>query len=65
MNFIGMFMGVLVKFGTNILLSFASEKMLEYVFFSVAGKLVAKTETKVDDEWLAQLKLAYEERKNK
>ena len=65
MNFIAMFAGVLVKFGTNMLLSLASEKMLEYVFFSVAGKLVAKTETKVDDEWLAQLKLAYEDRKNK
>ena len=65
MNFIAMFAGVLVKFGTNILLSFASEKMLEYVFFSVASKLVAKTETKFDDEWLAQLKLAYNERKSK
>ena len=65
MSFINMFLGVLVKFGTDMVLSLASEKMLEYVFFSVAGKLVAKTETKVDDEWLEQLKLSYQDRKNK
>ena len=65
MSFINMFLGVLVKFGTNMVLSLASEKMLEYVFFSVAGKLVAKTETKVDDEWLEQLKLSYQDHKDK
>lgn len=65
MSFINMFLDVLVKFGTNMVLSLASEKMLEYVFFSVAGKLVAKTETKVDDEWLEQLKLSYQDHKDK
>lgn len=53
------------KLIANIAISLISEKFLEWAFFNIAGKIVASTETKHDDEWLAQIKEAYEGSKEK
>ena len=46
---------ILVK----VLTSLAAEAFLEYTIFKSAELLVAKTNTKHDDEWLAKFKEAY------
>lgn len=47
------------KLIANIALSLISEKFLEWALFNIAGKIVKSTETKHDDEWLAQIKESY------
>lgn len=59
---VNMFIGILVKFLTNLVMAMCSEKLLAWVFFTVANKFAALTKTTMDDEWLAQLQQTYNER---
>ncbi len=49
----------LKKMVTKLLVSVLSEKVLKYVFFSVAKLIVKSTKTKLDDEFLATVEDAY------
>ena len=49
----------LMGFGTKILMSLASEKLIEWMFFYFAGEIVKSTKTKHDDKFLAEIKKAY------
>ncbi|MGL5014612.1 MAG: hypothetical protein ACRC6V_10035 [Bacteroidales bacterium] len=53
------------KLLANIAISLISEKFLEWAFFNIAEKIVKSTETKHDDEWLAKIKEAFQESKEK
>ena len=53
------------KILTQIAVSLISEKFLEWALFNIAEKIVKSTETKHDDEWLKQIKEAYEASKEK
>lgn len=44
----------------KLLLSLATEKFLTWLFFWAAGLLVESTKTTKDDEFLAQVKKAYQ-----
>lgn len=50
---------------TKVAVSLISEKFLEWALFNVAEKIVKSTETAHDDEWLKQIKEAYEASKEK
>lgn len=49
-----------MAFGTRLLMSFASEKLIEWAFFYLAGEIVKTTKTKHDDKFYAEIKKAYE-----
>lgn len=49
----------LKSLGIKVLWTLVTEKMLEWMFFKAAEGLVAHTETKHDDEWLAKFKEEY------
>lgn len=49
----------IMAFGTKLLMSFASEKLIEWAFFYVAGEIVKTTKTKHDDHFLEEVKKAY------
>lgn len=53
------------KLLTNIAVSLISEKFLEWALFNIAERIVKSTETKHDDEWLAQIKESYKGSKEK
>ena len=59
MGLLNIFVTVLIKFVTNVIMSIASEKMLEFMFFKLAEKLASKTATTVDDEWVKALRESY------
>lgn len=48
-----------VSFLTNLALSLASEKFIEWFFFMVAGKFADSTKTKVDDKFVKQMEESY------
>lgn len=45
---------------TRLLLAAATEKMVEYLLFAAAEKLVKSTKNPLDDQFLAELKKAYD-----
>ncbi len=50
-----------MSFATKLLMSFASEKLIEWAFFYVAEQIVKTTKTPHDDNFLEQAKKAYQE----
>ena len=50
-----------MSFATKLLMSFASEKLIEWAFFYVAEQIVKTTKTPHDDKFLEQAKKAYQE----
>ncbi len=50
-----------MSFATKLLMSFASEKLIEWAFFYVAEQIVKTTKTPHDDSFLEQAKKAYQE----
>lgn len=50
--------GVVAKVAVSLI----SEKFLEWALFNIAEKIVKSTATPHDDEWLAKIKEAYNER---
>lgn len=50
----------LLGFLTNLVMSMASEKFIEWFFFYVAGKFVKATTRTDDDEILAKIKESYD-----
>lgn len=57
---IQVFIKAILAFGTKLLMSFASEKLIEWAFFYLAGEIVKSTKTKHDDKFYAEIKKAYE-----
>lgn len=57
---IQVFIKAILAFGTKLLMSFASEKVIEWSFFYLAGEIVKSTKTKHDDKFYAEIKRAYE-----
>lgn len=51
----------IMAFGTKLLMSFASETLIEWAFFYVAEQVVKTTKTPHDDKFLEQAKKAYAE----
>ena len=49
-----------MAFGTRLLMTFASEKVIEWAFFYLAGEIVKTTKTPHDDKFYAEIKKAYE-----
>lgn len=49
-----------MAFGTKLLMTFASEKLIEWAFFYIASEVVKSTKTPHDDEFLEKAKQAYE-----
>jgi hypothetical protein len=54
----------LMAFGTKLLMSFASEKLIEWAFFYVADQIVKSTKTDHDDKFLEEVKKAYNTENN-
>ena len=54
---------VLAVFGTKLFMSFATEPMIEWLFFHVAQKIVESTKTPQDDEFLKKLEEIYYNKK--
>lgn len=52
----------IMAFGTRLLMSLASEKLIEWAFFYVAEQVVKTTKTPHDDQFLEQAKKAYEQK---
>lgn len=50
------------KVAAKVAVSLISEKFLEWALFNIAEKIVKSTATPHDDEWLAKIKEAYNER---
>ena len=48
-----------MTFGTKLFMSLASEKLIEWLFFYVAGEIVKTTKTIHDDKFLEEVKEAY------
>lgn len=57
---IQVFIKAILAFSTKLLMSFASEKLIEWAFFYLAGEIVKSTKTKHDDKFYAEIKRAYE-----
>lgn len=57
--FASLLLKVVISFGTKLLVSLASEKMIEWAFFKIAEAVVKSTSTPHDDEWLAKMKEVY------
>lgn len=55
------FLKVLIFMGTKLLAVVSNETILKWAFFQLATIIVKSTKTKLDDEWLAKIKAAYEE----
>lgn len=54
---------VLAVFGTKLFMSFATEPMIEWLFFHVSQKIVESTKTPQDDEFLKKLEEIYYNKK--
>ena len=50
-----------MSFATKLLMSFASEKLIEWAFFYIAEQIVKTTKTPHDDKFLEEAKKAYKE----
>lgn len=48
-----------VGFITNLIMSMAGEKFIEWFFFLVAGKFADSTKTKVDNQFVEKMKESY------
>ena len=60
MTFIAqIFLKALMAILTKILLSLASEQLLEWAFFKIAGTIVESTSTTKDNEWYDKIKEVY------
>lgn len=60
MTFIAqIFLKALMAILTKFLLSLASEQMLEWAFFKIAGTVVESTSTTKDNEWYEKIKEVY------
>ena len=57
---IQVFIKAILAFGTRLLMTFASEKVIEWAFFYLAGEIVKTTKTPHDDKFYAEIKKAYE-----
>ena len=53
----------IMSFGTKLLVSLGSEKLIEWCFFYVAEQIVKTTKTKHDDEFFEQIKKSYDSKK--
>lgn len=60
---IALLIQAVIAIGTRLLVSLASEAMIEWAFFKIADAVVKSTKTPHDDEWLAKLKEVYAQRK--
>lgn len=49
-----------ISFITNLVMSMAGEKFIEWFFFLVADKFAKSTKTKVDDAFIAKMKESYD-----
>ena len=49
----------IIGFGTKMLMSLASEKLIEWLFFYLAGEIVKSTKTEHDDKFYEEIKKAY------
>ena len=56
---IAILLKTLAVFGTKLFMSFATEPMIEQLFFHVAQKVVESTKTTQDDEFLKKLEDIY------
>ncbi len=50
----------LVAFATNMAMALASERLIKWMFFSLADKIVKSTKTDHDDIFLAKVKELYD-----
>lgn len=53
----------IMAFGTKLLVSLGSEKLIEWAFFYVAQQIVKSTATKHDDEFLEKVMKNFQEKK--
>lgn len=49
-----------MAFGTKLLISLGSEKLIEWAFFYLAEQIVKTTKTPHDDKFLAEIKKTYQ-----
>ncbi|MGI2068587.1 hypothetical protein [Shewanella baltica] len=49
-----------INVGTKLLVSLASESLIEWAFFKIAKAVVKSTKTPHDDEWFQKIKETYE-----
>lgn len=50
-----------INVGTKLLVSLASESLIEWAFFKIAKAVVDSTETPHDNEWFEKIKQNYDE----
>ncbi|MGI2106781.1 hypothetical protein [Shewanella frigidimarina] len=50
----------LMSLGTRLLVSLASEQLIEWAFFKICDSVVKSTKTPHDDEWFLKIKETYE-----
>jgi hypothetical protein len=50
----------LMSLGTRLLVSLASEQLIEWAFFKICDAVVKSTKTPHDDEWFQKIKETYE-----
>ncbi len=60
---IQVFVKGVMTFGTKLLVSMGSEKLIEWAFFYVAQQIVKSTKTKHDDEFLEKVMRNFQEKK--
>ena len=56
---IALLLKALATIGTKLFMSFATESMIEWLFFHVAQKVVESTKTAQDDEFIKKLEEIY------
>lgn len=49
----------LTNVGIKLFMTFASERMIEWMFFKVAQAIADSTKTKKDDEWVNKIRNEY------
>lgn len=59
MIFVDLLVKALLAFGSKLLISLCSEKMVEWAFFKIADSVVKSTKTTQDDEWLDKIRDVY------
>ena len=60
---IAILLKALAMFGTKLFMSFATEPMIEWLFFHVTQKIVERTKTPQDYEFLKKLEEIYYSKK--
>ena len=56
---IAVLMKSITSVGIKLFMTFASEKMIEWMFFKIARSIVQSTKTTQDDEWFNKLYVEY------